>query len=335
MTLDIDGRTSTSEGARSRITTLLTAEDLRQSLAEDARTGLSASPKWLPPKYFYDQRGSELFEEITRLPEYYPTRTERALLTEYSQEIAEDSDAEVLVELGSGSSEKTRLLLDALTRTGRLTTYVPVDVSASALTQAMDALAEERPGLVLEGVVADFDQHLGQLPAPGRRLIALLGSTLGNYDRPGRARFLRSVAAAMQPGEGLLLGLDLVKDPGELVAAYDDAAGVTAEFNLNALHVLNRSLRADFDTDSFRHLARWNTEEERIEMRLVAQESARVELSELDLVIKFDEGEELLTELSCKFRRDGAADELTAAGFGDLRWWTDPDEAYALVLAKR
>ncbi|MFE6649429.1 L-histidine N(alpha)-methyltransferase [Nocardioides sp. NPDC057772] len=334
MTLDIDGGT-TNTPTRGRITTLLTAEDLRQSLAEDARTGLSAAPKWLPPKYFYDQRGSELFEEITRLPEYYPTRTERALLAEYSHEIAEDSDAEVLVELGSGSSEKTRLLLDALTRTGRLTTYVPVDVSASALTQAMDALAEERPGLVLDGVVADFDQHLGQLPTPGRRLIALLGSTLGNYDRSGRARFLRSVAAAMQPGEGLLLGLDLVKDPGRLVAAYDDASGVTAEFNLNALHVLNRSLRADFDPDSFRHLARWNNEEERIEMRLVAQGSARVELGELDLVIKFDEGEELLTELSCKFRRHSAADELAAAGFGHLRWWTDPDEAYALVLAKR
>lgn len=333
MTLDIDGRTNTP--ARGRITTLLTAEDLRQSLAEDARTGLSASPKWLPPKYFYDQRGSELFEEITRLPEYYPTRTERALLTARAQEIAEASDAEVLLELGSGSSEKTRLLLDALDRTGRLTTYVPVDVSGSALTQAMDALAEERPGLDLEGVVADFDQHLEQLPTPGRRMIALLGSTLGNYDRPGRARFLRSVAAAMQPGESLLLGLDMVKDPGQLVAAYDDAAGVTAEFNLNALHVLNRSLGADFDTDGFRHLARWNAEEERIEMRLVAQDSARVELSELDLVIKFDEGEELLTELSCKFRRSGVAGELEAAGFGDLRWWTDPDEAYALVLAKR
>ncbi|MBG6095644.1 L-histidine N(alpha)-methyltransferase [Nocardioides luteus] len=335
MTLDIDGRTGSSTPARGRITTLLTAEDLRQSLAEDARTGLSASPKWLPPKYFYDQRGSELFEEITRLPEYYPTRTERAMLTEHARDIAEASDAEVLLELGSGSSEKTRLLLDALERTGRLTTYVPVDVSASALTQAMDALAEERPGLVLEGVVADFDQHLGQLPTPGRRLIALLGSTLGNYDRPGREQFLGSVAAAMQPGEGLLLGLDLVKDPGQLVAAYDDAAGVTAEFNLNALRVLNRSLGADFDPDDFRHLARWNTEEERIEMRLVAQESARVELSELDLVIKFDEGEELLTELSCKFRRNSIADELEAAGFHDLRWWTDPDEAYALVLAKR
>ena len=335
MTLDIDGRTASSTPAQGRITTLLTAEDLRQSLAEDARTGLSASPKWLPPKYFYDQRGSELFEEITRLPEYYPTRTERAMLTEHAHDIAEASDAEVLLELGSGSSEKTTLLLDALERTGRLTTYVPVDVSASALTQAMDALAVERPGLVLEGVVADFDQHLGQLPTPGRRLIALLGSTLGNYDRPGRERFLGSVAAAMQPGEGLLLGLDLVKDPGQLVAAYDDAAGVTAEFNLNALRVLNRSLGADFDPDDFRHLARWNTEEERIEMRLVSQESARVELSELDLVIKFDEGEELLTELSCKFRRNSIADELEAAGFHDLRWWTDPDEAYALVLAKR
>ncbi len=333
MTLDTDGRSNTP--ARGRITTLLTAEDLRRSLAEDARTGLSASPKWLPPKYFYDERGSELFEEITRLPEYYPTRTERALLTERAQEIAEASDAEVLLELGSGSSEKTRLLLDALDRTGRLTTYVPVDVSASALAQAMDALAEERPGLALEGVVADFDQHLEQLPTPGRRMIALLGSTLGNYDRPGRARFLRSVAAAMQPGEGLLLGLDLVKDPGQLVAAYDDAAGVTAEFNLNALRVLNRSLGADFDTDGFRHLARWNTEEERIEMRLVAQDPARVELSELDLVIEFDKGEELLTELSCKFRRSSVAGELEAAGFRDLRWWTDPDEAYAVVLAKR
>lgn len=335
MTLDSDGQTTTSTPARGRLTTLLTAEDLRQSLAEDARTGLSAAPKRLPPKYFYDERGSELFEEITRLPEYYPTRTERALLTEHAREIAEASDAEVLLELGSGSSEKTRLLLDALTQAGRLTTYVPVDVSASALTQAMDALAEERPELALEGVVADFDRHLGQLPTPGRRLIALLGSTLGNYDRPGRERFLRSVADAMQPGEGLLLGLDLVKDPGQLIAAYDDSAGVTAEFNLNALRVLNQSLGADFDLDGFRHLTRWNTDEERIEMRLVAQESTRVELRELDLDIKFDEGEELLTELSCKFRRSSAALELAAAGFRDLRWWTDPEEAYVLVLAKR
>jgi L-histidine N-alpha-methyltransferase len=335
VTLDSNGQTSTSTPARGRLTTLLTAEDLRQSLAEDARTGLSAAPKWLPPKYFYDQRGSELFEEITRLPEYYPTRTERALLTEHAREIAEASDAEVLLELGSGSSEKTRLLLDALTQTGRLTTYVPVDVSDSALTQAMDALAEERPGLALHGVVADFDQHLGQLPTPGRRMIALLGSTLGNYDRAGRDTFLRSVAAAMQPGEALLLGLDLVKDPKQLVAAYDDSAGVTAEFNLNALRVLNQSLGADFDLDGFRHLARWNTEEERIEMRLVAQESTRVELPELDLDIKFDEGEELLTELSCKFRRSIAALELAAAGFRDLRWWADPEEAYALVLARR
>ncbi|TQL67910.1 L-histidine N-alpha-methyltransferase [Nocardioides albertanoniae] len=333
MSLDTNGRTSTS--VPSRLTSLLTDEDLRQSLKEDARTGLSASPKWLPPKYFYDQRGSELFEEITRLPEYYPTRTERTLLREHAGEIAELAGAEVLLELGSGSSEKTRLLLDALTHAGRLTTYVPVDVSSSALTQAMEALAEERPGLVLNGVVADFDQHLAQLPAPGRRLIALLGSTLGNYDRPGRERFLRSVADAMDPGESLLLGLDLVKDPGQLVAAYDDAAGVTAEFNLNALHVLNRSLRADFDPDGFRHLARWNTDEERIEMRLVAERSTRVELRELDLTIDFEDGEELLTELSCKFRRSSAADELTEAGFRDARWWTDPDEAYALVLAKR
>ncbi|QYJ05697.1 L-histidine N(alpha)-methyltransferase [Nocardioides panacisoli] len=318
-----------------QIEVLLEPGDLREALEHDARTGLTAAQKWLPPKYFYDARGSEIFEEITRLPEYYPTRTEAALLRAHATDIGHAAGADTLLELGSGSSEKTRLLLDALAGDGALTAYVPVDVSASALEEAVAALGADYPGLRVHGAVADFDRHLADLPEPGHRLVALLGGTIGNHDRAGRHQFLTDLASGMKPGEALLLGLDLVKDPARLVAAYDDAAGVTADFNRNALRVLNRELAADFDVAAFTHVAVWNEVDERIEMRLRAQREMTVHLSALDLTVGFERGEELLTEYSCKFRRDGVHEELAEAGFVLEQWWTDPDEDFALVLARR
>ncbi len=250
--------TATTPPAVTDLNVLLRPGDLRGALERDARTGLTASPKWLPPKYFYDDAGSVLFEEITRLPEYYPTRTERALLTSVADEIARTAGAEVLVELGSGSSEKTRLLLDAMAAAAGLAAYVPVDVSAGALGAAVPQLRRSYPALPIHGVVADFDHHLDQLPVHGRRLIALLGSTIGNYVPAARAELLAQLTAGLRVGETLLLGLDLVKDPRRLVAAYDDATGVTAEFNRNVLHVLNRDLGADFDPRRFEHVALWD-----------------------------------------------------------------------------
>ncbi|KQZ70641.1 L-histidine N(alpha)-methyltransferase [Nocardioides sp. Root151] len=314
---------------------LLTPADLRAALEADARTGLTATPKWLPPKYFYDDRGSRLFEEITRLPEYYPTRTEHSILVEHADEIASVADAEALLELGSGSSEKTRMLLDAMARGGRLSAYVPVDVSAGALRDAMDGLRRDYPDLVLHGAVADFDHHLDQLPAPGRRLVALLGGTLGNYPPGQRQTFLSSLAAAMRPGEAFLLGVDLVKDADRLVAAYDDSAGVTAEFNRNVIAVLNRELDGDLDPDDFEHVALWDAQNEWIEMRLRARRPIVAQLAALDLKVTFDAGEEIRTEISAKFRRSLLEPELAAAGLHPERWWSDPAGDFALVLARR
>ncbi len=325
---------STSARPVTELTVLLAPDELRQGLEHDARSGLSASPKSLPPKYFYDDTGSLLFEEITRLPEYYPTRTEHALLTSVAGEIARVADAEVLVELGSGSSEKTRLLLDAMTEAGALAAYVPVDVSAGALRAAVPQLRQFYPDLPVHGVVADFDHHLAELPTDGRRLIALVGSTLGNYPPGPRAGFLAGLAAGMQEGDTLLLGLDLVKDAARLVAAYDDAAGVTAEFNRNVLRVLNRELGADFDPSAFTHVAVWNPDAEWIEMRLRAEEPMVVTLPALSLTVQLVEGEEICTEISAKFRRERIDQELTAAGLRLEGWWTDPDGDYALALAR-
>lgn len=317
------------------LTLLLTPEDLRAGLEDDARTGLSATPKWLPPKYFYDDHGSRLFDAITRLPEYYPTRTEHAILTAYAGEIAASAHAEVLLELGSGSSEKTRLLLDAVAARGTLSAYVPVDVSAGALREAMAGLRVDYPHLPLQGAVADFDHHLDHLPAPGRRLWVLLGSTIGNYAPAERRTFLTGLSAAMRPGEALLLGLDLVKDADRLVAAYDDAAGVTAAFNRNVIAVLDRELDGDLDPDDFAHVARWDADNEWIEMRLRAQRPVSARLAALDLPVTFERGEEIRTEISAKFRRERIEPELAGAGLGVERWWTDPAGDFALLLARR
>lgn len=312
----------------------LSPGDLREAMRRDVRDGLGSRPRTLPPKYFYDARGSELFVDITRLPEYYPTRAEAAILRARADDIAAASGADVLVELGSGASEKTRLLLDALNRTGGLRRYVPFDVSADALREAMDALAGDYPHIDLHGVVGDFDHHLGRLPAGGRRLVAFLGSTIGNLDRQERHEFLRRLRAGLGPQDSLLLGTDLVKDRTRLVAAYDDAAGVTAEFNRNVLHVLVRELGADVDPEAFAHVAVWNEETEHIEMRLRARRDLRLRIAELDLDVPFDEGEDILTEISAKFRPEGVREELAAAGFEVTGFWTDDAGDFALVLAR-
>jgi L-histidine N-alpha-methyltransferase len=308
--------------------------DQASQLRADARTGLTAAAKWLPPKWFYDARGSELFEEITRLPEYYPTRAEREILVEHAGEVAAVTGAETLVELGSGSSEKTRLLLDALHGQGTLAAFVPLDVSAAALSDAVTALAGAYPELRIQGVVGDFGRHLKLLPAGNPRLVAFLGGTIGNLPPPERARFLADLRSTLEAGEWLLLGADLVKDPAVLVAAYDDAAGVTAEFNRNVLRVLNRELGADFPVEGFDHVARWDPGQEWIEMRLRATRAMRVRVPALDLTVRFAAGEELRTEISAKFRRDRLTRELAAAGFTLRRWWTDPADRFSLSLAQ-
>ena len=311
----------------------LTDRDAAAALRADARAGLTASPKHLPPKWFYDARGSALFEEITALPEYYPTRTEAALLARSVDEIAVASGADTLVELGSGSSAKTRLLLDALTRAGTLRRYVPQDVSEAALRGALDELAAAYPGVALHGVVGDFTADLDKLPGGDRRMVAFLGGTIGNLVPAERAAFLTALRAVLEPGETLLLGTGLVIDEATLVAAYDDAAGVTAAFNRNVLHVLNRELDADFDVDAFAHRALWDAQHEWIEMRLVAQRAMTVHVAALDLDVEFAAGEEMRTEISAKFRPGGVRGWLEATGWEVRRTWTDPDGRFALTLA--
>ncbi|MFI5490243.1 L-histidine N(alpha)-methyltransferase [Micromonospora echinaurantiaca] len=306
--------------------------DLDRGLRDDVRAGLSADPKWLPPKWFYDARGSELFEEITRLPEYYPTRAERAVLAGRADRVAELTGAKTMIELGSGSSEKTRLLLDAFTRHGGLGTFVPLDVSVSALRRSTAEIAADYPGLRVRGIVGDFTRHLDRLPTGGRRLVVFLGGTIGNLLPAERARFLADMRAALEVGDWLLLGTDLVKDPSVVVPAYDDAAGVTAEFNRNVLRVINRELGADFDPAAFDHVARWDPDREWIEMRLRAWRPMRVRV--LDLDVRFAEGEELRTEVSAKFRPAGVAAELAAAGFAAAEFWTDPDGLFGVTLAR-
>jgi len=300
------------------------------ALRADVLHGLTSTPKTLPPKWFYDAYGSELFEKITELPEYYPTRAEREILIRRAPEIAATTGARTLVELGSGSSEKTRYLLDALPG---LHTYMPVDVSESALTQAGHALIEEHPGLDVHALIADFTGGLALPDTPGPRLVAFLGGTIGNLLPAERAAFLASVRALLSPGDALLLGTDLVKDESVLVAAYDDAAGVTAEFNKNVLAVVNRELGADFDPDTFDHVALWDTEQEWIEMRLRSRTAQTVKIHALDLAVDFADGEELRTEVSAKFREEGVRDELAVAGLELTHWWTDEEGRFALSLS--
>jgi L-histidine N-alpha-methyltransferase len=287
----------------------------------------------LPPKWFYDEEGCRLFDEITKLPEYYPTRTERAILVACAGDIAARTSADTLVELGSGTSEKTRLLLDALSAQRTLRRFVPFDVSEPTLRDAAGAIEVEYPGIDVHAVVGDFERHLDRLPTGGTRLVAFLGGTIGNLDPRARARFYGEIAAGLGPDDALLLGTDLVKDTGRLEAAYDDDAGVTAAFNRNVLSVLNRELGADFVPDRFAHIARWNAAEEWIEMRLRSEGAQAVHVAELDLDVRFAGGEEMRTEISAKFRRERVEDELAAAGLALTAWWTDPGGDFALSLS--
>ncbi|MET9375375.1 L-histidine N(alpha)-methyltransferase [Streptomyces sp. NPDC003035] len=314
-----------------QLTRTLPEDATGAELRADVLHGLTRSPKELPPKWFYDARGSELFEEITRLPEYYPTRAEREILIARAPDIAAATGARTLVELGSGSSEKTRFLIDALLP--GLDSYVPVDVSESALTGAAEALLAERPGLHLHALVADFTRGLALPGTPGPRLVAFLGGTIGNLLPAERGVFLRSVRTMLAPGDALLLGTDLVKDEATLVAAYDDTAGVTAAFNKNVLAVIAHELDADVRPDDFDHVALWDREREWIEMRLRARQALTVKIPELDLAVPFEAGEEIRTEVSAKFRQAGVRAELAAAGLELTHWWTDEEGRFALSLA--
>ncbi|MFJ6124295.1 L-histidine N(alpha)-methyltransferase [Streptomyces griseoviridis] len=312
------------------LTRTLPEDATEAALRADVLRGLTGTPKTLPPKWFYDAHGSDLFERITELPEYYPTRAEREILVDRSAEIAEATRARTLVELGSGSSEKTRHLIAALTD---LHTYVPVDVSESALTQAGHALIAERPGLHVHALIADFTAALALPTTPGPRLVAFLGGTIGNLPPAERAAFLASIRALLSPGDALLLGTDLVKDEAVLVRAYDDAAGVTAAFDKNVLTVVNRELGADFDPEAFDHVALWDADREWIEMRLRSRADQTVKVPALGLAVEFAAGEELRTEISAKFRKDGVSAELDAAGLELTHWWTDSEGRFALSLS--
>ncbi|MEV7008824.1 L-histidine N(alpha)-methyltransferase [Streptosporangium sp. NPDC051022] len=316
-----------------RLTSHLDHDYLRQALEHDVRSGLASTPKSLPPKWFYDAVGSELFSQITRLPEYYPTRRELAILREHAGDIAGRSGADTLVELGSGTSEKTVLLLDALAGAGTLRAYTPVDVDAVTLGDAARRLTARYPGLDVHAVCADFERHLALLPREGRRMVAFLGGTIGNLDPAAREVFLKELRATLGPGDSFLLGADLVKDTGRLVAAYDDAAGVTAAFNRNVLYVINRELNADFDPDSFEHVALYDLRQNWIEMRLRATRAMRVRIGGLDLSVSFTAGEEMRTEISAKFHPEGLHRELVAAGFTPTRHYTDPTGDFSLILS--
>jgi L-histidine N-alpha-methyltransferase len=316
------------------LTVHLTQDDIVRGLRSDVRAGLMTTPKTLPPKWFYDARGSELFEQITRLPEYYPFRAEREILTARAGEIAELTGAHTLVELGSGSSEKTTLLLDALRGRESLHEIVVLDVSEAALRSSVATLRSEYAPAEVHGVVGDFTQHLALLPGEPERLVAFLGGTIGNLLPAERAKFLAALRDNLRVGEWLLVGTDLVKDRETLVKAYDDEAGVTAEFNRNVLHVLNRELGADFDVAAFDHVAVWNEQEERIEMRLRARRAMEVHLPVVGLSVSFEAGEEIRTEVSSKFREERVRAELADAGFALTTWWTDEQSRFGMSLSR-
>ncbi len=307
-----------------------------RTLADDVLDGLTRPLKELPPKHFYDARGSELFEAICELPEYYQTRTERLILAENAEGIVERTGAVELVELGSGSASKTRVLLDAMQAAGSLERYVPVDVSGTTVHAAAEQLVQEYPGMSVYGVVGDFERHLSHLPgAAGPRLVAFLGGTLGNFTPGSRRRFLRGLRNVLGSDGYLVLGTDLVKDPRVIEAAYDDSAGVTAQFNLNVLHVLNRELDANFDVDAFEHVAFFDRKREWIEMRLRATDVQHVHIGALDLDIDFAAREELRTEISAKFTPERLRSDLSAAGLELVELYTDPDELFAVSLSRR
>jgi L-histidine Nalpha-methyltransferase len=305
------------------------------SLGDDVLDGLTRPFKELPPKYFYDQAGAELFDRICELTEYYPTRAERSILVERSGDIAALTGAAEVVELGSGTAAKSRLLLSALADAGTLRRYLPVDVTEGMIRATSGALAAEYPGLEVHGIVGDFECHLGHVPAPGGpRIVAMLGGTIGNFTPGARRRFLRRISGMLGPDGALVLGVDLVKDPARIEAAYDDVAGVTAAFNRNILRVVNRGLGADFQPERFDHVAFFDREHEWIEMRLRAQEAMTVHIAGLGLTVGFAKREELRTEISAKFTAGRLEADLSATGLEPIELFSDSGGLFGLVLAR-
>jgi L-histidine N-alpha-methyltransferase len=309
-------------------------EEWINSFAADVRDGLLADPPSLHPKYFYDAAGSALFDRICELPEYYPTRTEEAILTARGAEIVEAAGATALVELGSGSSLKTEQLLRPLLAAGGEALYVPIDFSEAAVREASVRLVSDHPGLRVHGVIGDFEKHLGGLPESDARLIAFLGGTIGNFEPVRRQHFLRRLCFLMGPADSLLVGVDLVKDVAELEAAYNDSAGVTAEFNRNVLASINRNLGGDFELDAWEHVAFFDAENSWIEMRLRATRAQTVRIAAIDTTLGFAAGDEIRTEISCKFTRAGVTADFARAGLDVLGWYSDERERFALVLAQ-
>ena len=308
---------------------------INQTDMVELQKALVESPRRIPSKYFYDERGSALFEQITEQPEYYLTQTERSLLETIADEIALLTGAEELVELGSGSASKTRILLDAMARQERLRLYVPFDVSETEVKRVAEELSIEYPDLEIHGVVADFTHHMEAIPPGDPRLVILLGSTIGNFQTEDAVALLRRVSEQMSRGDFFLLGIDLIKDIERLEAAYTDAAGVTEEFNRNILRVINRIAGADFRPEAFRHKAFFNREQSWIEIRLVAEVAQKVRLEALDLTLEIAQGEELLTEISSKYDRPTVQDILVRGDFELVDWYTDPEELFALALARK
>ncbi len=306
-----------------------------RALADDVLDGLTRPFKELPPKHFYDAVGAELFDRVCEEPEYYPTRTERAILVARSAEIVELTGATELVELGSGTAAKTRILLQAMADAGTLRRYVPIDVTEGMVRDVAESLAEEHPELTVHGIVGDFERHLHHVPAPdGPRIVAFLGGTLGNFIPGSRRRFLRRLAELLRPQDFLLLGTDLVKDPAVIEAAYNDAAGISAAFNKNVLAVINSGLDADFDLDGFEHVAFYDREREWIEMRLRASRRMGVHVGALGLDVEFAPREEIRTEISAKFTPERLREDLASAGLELAELLTDPDGMFALSLAR-
>lgn len=319
----------------STIDVLLEPDWWRRTLESDVRLGLGSVPRSIPAKWFYDERGSELFDAITKLEEYYPFRAEREILQHHAADIVAASGADTLVELGSGTSEKSRVLLDAMRDAGQLVRYVPFDVSEEMLRKASSEIAIDYPGTNVYGVVGDFDRHLANLPIEGTGMVAFLGSTIGNLEPAKRARFMRDVATSLDSGGTFLLGTDLVKSPERLWAAYNDRRGITAEFNLNLLTMLNRELGANFVSTRFEHVADWDPLREWINIRIRSKQSQTVFVADLDLSVDFAKGEEIHTEISAKFRPEGVASELAAAGLDVVGSWTDQAGDFALTLARK
>ena len=317
-------------------TTATTGTDRREAdhLAE-LRRALQSRPRTIPPRWLYDDRGSELFDEITRLDEYYPTEAEREILAARSAMIAEESAVTTVIELGSGTSDKTRTLLDAFVAHGEVGRFVPLDVSEATLVFAAEVLNQRCPDLVVEPVVDDFTRHLSRPPRGGTRLVAFLGGTIGNFYLEERRAFFGALSDTLEPGDWLLLGVDLVKPIDRILEAYDDARGVTDAFIRNSLHVINRELDADFDVGNFEYAPLWDDREHRVDMRLRACEPEVAHIGALDLDVSFEAGEELCVEISTKFDPAAVADELSEAGFADTEFLTDTAGDFALALARR